>query len=95
MINMLTMATITHSTQNRKLAIRVGNSFRILNGIIKSSTKRNTNQVTQPQNDLPISFSLLFVEFKLNPTRKAWFIHETIHQYDKYPKGLNRSRIIK
>ena len=61
MINMLTIATITHSTQNKKLAISVGMSFRILNGIMKSSTKRNTNQLTQPQNDLPIFFFLSFV----------------------------------
>jgi prolipoprotein diacylglyceryltransferase len=70
---MLTMATITHSTQNKKLAFIMGKFFRTLNGNIKSSTKRNTNQLTQPQNDLSIFFFLLLVYFKSNPIRKGWF----------------------
>ena len=70
---MLTMATIIHSTQNRKLAFIMGKFFRILKGNIKSSTKRNTNQLTQPQNDLLIFFFLLLVWFKSNPNRKGRF----------------------
>ena len=61
------MVTIIHSTQNRKLAFIMGKSLRILKGNIKSTTKRNTNQLTQPQNDLLIFFFLLLVWFKSNP----------------------------
>lgn len=51
MINMLTIATIIHTIQNRKLPLSAGTSVSTKNGMEKSSMKRKTNQMTHKTKD--------------------------------------------
>ena len=51
MINMLTIATIIHTIQKRKLPLSAGTSVSTKNGMKKSRMKRKTNQITQKTKD--------------------------------------------
>jgi hypothetical protein len=67
MLKMLMMATTIHTTQKRKLPVNLGTSFKNLKGIIKSSRKRNTNQLTQCQKNRPIFSPCLYGLDRVHP----------------------------